>query len=320
MLSETKSAVALRGGGEKHKVAILGANGMLGSMIVRVLSRDENFRLIGTVREKIEAKLLAKKYPKVKIRVLDLDGAGVREIKQAIYDADWVINCIGILKPYISEDDPFKIERAIRINALYPHHLATAAGEIEAKIIQIETDCSFSGTKGNYTETDSHDPLDVYGKTKSLGETYNKNVYHLRCSIIGPEPKAHVSLLDWFLYQPKNSQINGFTNHLWNGVTTLHFARAVSGIIKKNLKLPRMQHFLPADKLSKAELLKHAKKAFHREDLKIKPIKAKVVSDRTLATIDQKTNQKIWQAAGYKKVPTIGQMLEELGEFNDQNQ
>lgn len=304
---------------KKHKVAILGAFGMLGSMTMRVLSQDESFSLIGTVREKAEAKLLAKKYPKAKIKVLDLDGAGVKEIKQAIVGADWVVNCIGILKPYISEDDPFKIERAIRINALYPHHLATAAEKIGAKIIQIETDCSFSGTRGDYVETDPHDPLDVYGKTKSLGETYHQNVYHLRCSIIGPEPKAHVSLLDWFLFQKKNAQVNGFTNHLWNGVTTLHFARAVRGIVKKNLKLPRVQHFIPADKLSKAKLLEHAKKAFHREDIKIKPIKAKIVLDRTLSTINKATNQKIWAAAGYKTVLTIGQMLKELGEFNDQN-
>lgn len=305
---------------KKHKVAILGAFGMLGSMIMRVLSQDDSFSVIGTVREKIEAKLLVKKYPQAKIKVLDLDGARISEIRQAISGADWVINCIGILKPYISEDDPFKIERAIRINALYPHLLATAAGKINAKIIQIETDCSFSGTRGDYTETDPHDPLDVYGKTKSLGETYNKNVYHLRCSIIGPEPKAHVSLLDWFLYQPKNAQVNGFTNHFWNGVTTLHFARAVVGIIKKNPKLPRTQHFIPADKLTKAKLLEKAKKVFHREDIKINPVKAKLVLDRTLSTVNKSINQKIWAAGGYKKVPTIGQMLEELGVFNDQNQ
>jgi len=62
-------------------------------------------------------------------------------------------------------------------------------------------------------------------------EAWSGSVFHLRASIIGPEPKAHVSLLDWFLGQKKDAAVNGFTNHQWNGVTTLHFARLCHGII-----------------------------------------------------------------------------------------
>ena len=49
---------------------------------------------------------------------------------------------------------------------------------------------------GVYVETDLHDALDVYGKTKSLGECQEPNVYHLRCSIIGPEPKDFKFLIE----------------------------------------------------------------------------------------------------------------------------
>ncbi|MCL5407139.1 MAG: SDR family oxidoreductase [Patescibacteria group bacterium] len=303
---------------KKHKVAVLGAHGMLGSMVMQVLSQDENFSLVGTVRKASEVRVLEKKYPKAKVKVLDLDKADIGVIKKAITGAEWVINCIGILKPYISEDDPFKIERAIRINALFPQMLAQAALKTKAKVIQIETDCVFSGIRGNYIESDAHDPLDVYGKTKSLGETYYPNVYHLRCSIIGPEPRAHVSLLDWFLGQPQNAQVNGFTNHQWNGVTIFQFARICQGIIKKNPKLPRLQHVIPKNKIDKAKLLEAAKIAFNRGDIKVKPVKAEVVVDRTLSTNNKETNLKIWQAAGYKTVPTVEEMIQELSE-NVQN-
>lgn len=304
---------------KKKKVVVLGANGMLGSMIMRVLSLDNSIFLIGTVRNNSETKLLAKKYPQAKISVLDLDHADIGVIQKAVSPADWAINCIGILKPYISEDDHFKIERAIRINSLYPHLLAKAAEKAGAKIIQIETDCVFSGKRGNYVESDPHDPLDVYGKTKSLGESYNKNVFHLRCSIIGPEPKAHVSLLDWFLTQKKNAEVNGFTNHYWNGITTLNFARIAWGIIRKDLKLARLQHVVPQNKLAKARMLEVAKIAFHREDIKIKPIKAEYFLNRTLSTDTPTVNLRLWHAAGYKTIPTIQEMIRELGEFNDQN-
>ena len=43
------------------------------------------------------------------------------------------------------------------------------------KVIQIATDCVFDGLKGNYTEDDKHNAIDVYGKTKSLGEVSADN-------------------------------------------------------------------------------------------------------------------------------------------------
>ena len=175
----------------------------------------------------------------------------------------------------------------------------------------------FSGQKGKYVESDPHDALDVYGKSKSLGEAYFPNMYHLRCSIIGPELTSHLSLLDWFLHQPRGAEVSGYTNHHWNGVTTLHFARLCRGIIKANLKLPHVQHLVPSGLISKADILKAFAKAFDRQDIKIKPAPANVVIDRTLTTNDVKLNQAIWQAAGYPKPPTIEQMIKELAEFED---
>src|SRR5437868_4207618 len=74
-----------------------------------------------------------------------------------------VINCIGLIKPYCDN-----VQSAIKVNALFPHKLP-------ANSIQIATDCVYSGSKGGYIETDPHDALDVYGKTKSLGEAKHLN-------------------------------------------------------------------------------------------------------------------------------------------------
>lgn len=299
----------------KNKVIILGANGMLGSMVLAVFLKEKDFIISATLRNQKEIRELQKKYPKLKIKALDVEIADISDIVKILRGANWAINCIGLIKPYIHDDNFAEIERAIKINSLYPHNLAKAAEKTKTKVIQIETDCSYSGTKGNYTETDLHDPLDVYGKTKSLGEVFSPVVIHLRDSIIGPEPKAHVSLMDWFLTQPKNAKVNGFANHKWNGVTTYHFGKICLGIIKKNLKLPRLQHIIAADKPSKAKMLTYFAKYFDREDIKITPVKAPKVIDRTLSTNDPKTNQKIWQAAGYKKPLTVEEMIKELSEY-----
>ena len=55
---------------------------------------------------------------------------------------------------------------------------------------------------------------------------------NLRCSIIGKEIRNNKSLISWFLNNEENISLNGFTNHIWNGVTTDVFAKICIGIIK----------------------------------------------------------------------------------------
>ena len=299
----------------KQKIAIFGCSGMLGSMVLDVFSKDKTFSLIATARNQKEIDQLKTKYPEVDFESLDVQKASVEDLKNVISGTSWIINAIGIIKPYIHDDNADEIERAILVNSLYPQKLARAAKEIKARVIQIETDCVYSGKKGNYNEDDEHDPLDVYGKTKSLGEAKFENVFHLRDSIIGPEPQAHVSLMDWFLTQPKNATVSGYTNHRWNGVTTFHFAKICLGIIKNNLKIPNFQHVIAADKPSKADMLKFFAKHFNRLDVKITPVKADKVIDRTLSTKNPNENLKIWKAAGYQKPPTVETMIREISQY-----
>ena len=251
-------------------VAILGNTGMLGSMVCNTWNGD----FISTDRSQINA-----------------------ENPVFFIEADWIINCIGVIKPYCDD-----IQRAIMVNALFPHKL-------QQQTIQIATDCVYSGKKGNYVETDPHDPQDVYGKTKSLGEA--PHIKNLRCSIIGPEVKNKTSLLEWFLQQ---SSAKGFTNHYWNGITTYHFSLICQGAIKHNIKLPNLQHIVPADKVTKASLLEIIAQAYGK-DIPVERIKAPEAIDRTLSTNNPELNLALWQAAGYKEPPTIARMIQELADL-----
>lgn len=188
---------------------------MLGSMVFDYFSKQDDFNVLGTVRDEFEA--------------------GVDKLADKIlpyFKPDYIINCIGVIKPYCKDNDSEGVLRAIKINALFPHQLAEE--ETNSRIIQIATDCVYSGQQGNYLEDSPHDALDVYGKTKSLGEVFQPNFLNLRCSIIGPELKNKASLLEWFLSQPKDKPLTGFTHHLWNGVTTLQFAQFCHNIIRQS--------------------------------------------------------------------------------------
>ncbi|MHC1756380.1 MAG: dTDP-4-dehydrorhamnose reductase family protein [Methanosarcina sp.] len=300
----------------RKNILVLGGTGMLGSMLVDYLSKKPDLEITATVRSEEVARNLEIQLPNVKWKVFDANSSDPDKALEVISGNQWVINAIGIIKPLIHDDNSHDVERAIRINSLLPHLLAKKAQEKGSRVIQIATDCVYSGDKGHYIETDAHDALDVYGKTKSLGEMYSPNVFHLRCSIIGPEPKEFKSLLEWFLGQSTNAHVNGFTNHLWNGLTTLHFAKICYGIISNDIQLLHLQHVVPGGEITKFDLLKVFSKYFNRRDISITPFEVEVPIDRTISTINDGLNMHLWKSAGYGYPPSVPEMVEELANYD----
>lgn len=275
-------------------VLVLGAHGMLGSMVARVLSRDPELRVCATARDRFDARR---------------DDVGAL-LRSGAYD--WIVNAAGVTNARIDEHVGGSIEEAIAVNALFPYRLAAAAAARGQRVIQIATDGVYSGADGPYDESDEADPRDVYGKTKSLGEVPAENVWHLRCSIVGPELGVPRSLLGWVLSAPPNAELTGYDGHRWNGITTLHFAKLCAAIIG-GAQVPNLQHVIPGDSVSKAELLELALNAFGRSDVSVQHVPGPGAPvDRTLATRDPAANQQLWQAAGYERPPTIEAMLRQL--------
>ncbi len=288
---------------------------MLGSMVVDYLTRQTGLNLTATVRSAELRDRMQGVYPQVRWEMVDFMAGAVGG---TFKDQDWIINAIGITKPLIREDNAAEILTAISVNSRLPHLIALEAAAHQARVLQIATDCVYSGAKGHYVETDLQDALDVYGKTKSLGECFLPSTQHLRCSIIGPEPKAFKFLIEWFRRQPAGASVNGFTNHHWNGLTTLHFAKICHGFIDKELPLTHLQHIVPSGLVTKAQMLHDFAAAYGRQDITIRDTEAKTVIDRTLATINADTNALLWRAAGYAQPPTVSEMIEELGRYDYQ--
>ena len=163
---------------------------------------------------------------------------------------DYVINCVGIIKPYMDKD-PLG---AIEINAAFPWRLAEWCRTECAKMIHISTDCVYSGRKGHYIESDFHDPLDAYGKTKSLGECQDHAMV-LRTSIIGEELQGKLSLLEW-VRSNAGRTVDGYVNHLWNGVTTNALSGIFEIIISEGFYETGLFHIHAADDICKRDMIK----------------------------------------------------------------
>lgn len=271
-------------------ILVLGVSGMLGSMVFDYLSKNPNFNVYGTVRKS--------NFLNDKICLFDAYDISQLENERFLnLKIEYIINCIGITKPFSKDDDPEGVQRAIHINADFPWKLTSYAKKYKIKIIQIGTDCVYSGKRGKYVETDSHDPLDVYGKTKSLGEVFDGPMLIIRCSIIGPEFKKEKNfLLEWFLNQPDEGTIGGFEHHIWNGVTTLQFAQLCEKIIELNIFTQLRQksfihHFTPNNLVNKYQLM-HIFNDIFEKKLKINRVnKPEQKVDRSLDTIYSDLNK-----------------------------
>jgi dTDP-4-dehydrorhamnose reductase len=276
-------------------VLLLGSTGMLGTMVARVLCAEREVELVGTARGAVRADFPVERFDALR------DDPG--PLLEAV-EPDWVVNAIGLLKPRIRSE-----EEAFEVNARFPARLATAAEDAGARMIQIATDGVFSGATGGYAEDSPHDADDVYGRSKSLGEA--TGVTHLRCSIVGPDGAG--SLMAWLLAQPRGATVPGYSDHVWNGVTTLAFGRLCAGIMREGLEPPSPLHVVPADTVTKGELLALIAVACGRDDLTVEQRPSGDPVDRSLATLHPEANAALWRAAGYGEPPAIAAMVEELG-------
>jgi dTDP-4-dehydrorhamnose reductase len=231
---------------------------------------------------------------------------------------EYIINAVGMIRQKINIKSIDSINTAFTINASFPLLLNTFSKNSGIRIIQIGTDCVYSGKLGKYSEQDNFDPTDVYGKSKLAGEQNSTELMTIRTSIIGTELSSTKSLIGWVLSQENNAVIKGFVNHLWNGVTTLDFARIVSGIVKNNFYEPGISHLVPADRVNKFELVKAIASNFKRFDLEVVEFHEEISVDRTLTTVNSMRNARFWNMAGYNEIPTIAEMVSNYAKWSSQ--
>lgn len=205
---------------EKIKFLILGATGMAGHTIAIYLHEQGHDVTTFSTRH----------FPNCNNIVGDAtDGSIVKTILQE-KKYDVVINCIGILNK-ACDNEPSK---AIYLNSYLPHLIADTLKDTSTKLIQMSTDCVFSGKSGSYSENSFKDGESLYDRTKALGEVNDNKNLTFRNSIIGPDMNEKgIGLFNWFMNQ--NGIISGYHKAIWTGVTTLTLAKAMEKAAKENL-------------------------------------------------------------------------------------
>ena len=247
------------------RIVVLGNTGMIGRYCYTYFSSCKsltNYNIVGYNRQHFDAR---------EEKFLD------------IQKGDIVVNCVGILKPYIND---VGIIDTIKINSIFPHNILEQCKQANARLIHICSDCVFSGAKGKYVETDICDATDIYARTKMLTP---EEATVIRTSVIGEDLNADgVGFVQWMLSQ---KQVDGYNNCFWNGVTALQLAKTIEYIIAGNKLWAGVRHLFSKDFVSKYELCHYVSDIYERDIVinsatagDISGTKINKILDRTLST------------------------------------
>jgi len=232
------------------KILVLGASGMLGNATMGVLSEKPDWQVFGTIRSEGARRFFPGHIAKRLVAGVDAENQDSMIKTFGNVDPDIVINCIGLVKQFEDAEDPL---RAIPLNTLLPHRLAQLCAVTRARLIHFSTDCVFSGARGGYSEDDTPDAQDVYGRSKLLGEVVYPHTITLRTSIIGHELQSAHGLIGWFLSQKDSCK--GYRKAIFSGLPTVALARIIRDIIIPRTDLHGVYH-VGAASIAKYDLLK----------------------------------------------------------------
>lgn len=270
------------------KILIIGGGGMLGHKLVQVW--QDRYNVWTTVRnnfqhyERYKIYKRERTFENVNIQNISSVKETIEQIKPNV-----VVNAVGIIKQISLAKN---VINTLSINSIFPHQLSELAEEFQFRLINISTDCVFSGQKGNYSESDLADAHDLYGKSKHFGEVVTGNCLTLRTSIIGRELETSHSLVEWFLSN-RGKSVKGFVNAIYTGFPTVILADVLSNLIENFPNLCGLYH-VSSEPINKFNLLSLINEAYQAE-VEIEPFEDFVI-DRSL------DSNKFREATGFEPV------------------
>lgn len=163
-----------------------------------------------------------------------------------MYKGDYIINCIGAIPQRTNK---------FQINTDLPIWLSNKA---HCRVIHPGTDCEMDD--------------DPYGISKRLAseyiQLYSTNTKILKTSIVGPEQGTNYGLMEWFSSQ--QSEVNGYTKAIWNGNTTLEWAKQCYVLMNSWESYPILT-ILEGEPISKYNML-NLFKEYYDKTIEINPV------------------------------------------------
>lgn len=200
------------------KVLVVGALGMLGHDLLKVFAKG--YEVIGVDKEEVD---ITRQSATLKI---------IKEIAPQV-----VINAAG----YTDVDGcEKKMRKAFAVNGEGARNLAKGCREIGAKLVYVSTDYIFDGAKKTpYRESDTPNPLNIYGESKLMGERYVEDLLDdfliVRTQwLYGQHGRNFVETI--LALARERAQIEVVHDQKGSPTYTADLSKAIAALVRKNLK------------------------------------------------------------------------------------
>jgi dTDP-4-dehydrorhamnose reductase len=196
--------------------------------------------------------------------MMKLDIRKIDSISNCIseFEPDMIINCAANVNVDFLENNS---ELAFSINADGAKNVAITARKKGIRLVHISTDGVFDGQQGMYSENDLPKPINIYGKSKLLGEKFiqenMENYIILRTNFYGIN-QTKVGLLNWIIEKlSKKQRIVGFDNIIFNPLDVSELSKLIIQIGQSNST--GIMHLSSDDVISKYEFAKKVADIFN---------------------------------------------------------
>ena len=289
------------------KILILGCNGLLGNTLTKYFFQKSCYETFGFLRDATKLRFFNKEYLENLFLINDVLDIEYLKMKIKELKPDVIINCIGMTNKIKKQDIGF-VEKYISVNSIFPHNLKELCFELGIRLIHFSTDCVFSGNKGFYNESEHPDPIDIYGRSKLLGELEFENTITIRKSAIGHELVSKNGLLEWFINQQE--KVLGYKETIFSGLTVLELASIIDMYILPNQDLSGIFH-ISGQPISKYDLLKIIADVYQKQ--------INIIPDH-LIKVDRSLNAENFSKLTGYKTKSWKSLIKSMSEFNLLNQ
>ena len=243
------------------RIGVTGASGMLGTALVAHLSKLH--KVFATSRSKgVEGKGI--EWDCFDLTDIKLLNKWLDNVKPNL-----IIHCAAIVNVDLCEEN---FDLATKLHVETTKVMSNYLNRNNGRLIYISTDSVFDGKKhGSYDESDLVNPLNVYAKTKLMGERpvqLMTNGLVLRTNIIGWTKENSVSFSEWMLKGlTDNAPLNLFYDVNFSPLNVYDLSLIIEKIINKPIF--GLYHCASSDSISKYDFGKKMAKIFQLSDSNI---------------------------------------------------
>tara|TARA_Y100000034_G_C6909557_1_gene423539 strand:- start:9423 stop:10328 length:906 start_codon:yes stop_codon:yes gene_type:complete len=244
------------------KILITGANGLLGSNLCLMYSKNNEIYATDKEEPKIE---------NCSNHKLDVTKEEDIQLIEKL-NPELIIHCAAIINLDYCEENK---KEARETNVLGSEKIAKVTKKLNAHMIYISSDSIFDGERGNYNEEDEPNPLNYYGETKLESEKIISSILEnytiIRTNIYGWNKQNKVSLAEWMLNKLENKEeLHAVKDVFFSPILVNNLGEAILELY--NLKYKGIINVAAPNNCSKLDFAKKIAETFNLDKDIITPI------------------------------------------------